>query len=370
MAPFKKRKRRLSDTGYVEGTRSKLARLSKSKAKEPELVFVDDDDPSLFEATASLPSSPTQPPVDADDLDIPSHHLQHTPVASSMLFPLPEVSHALPASPFPFQRLHIDSSPLQPLLPSPTTPSTPVASGSQLPTLSPMKLTPIRPRGRGRPPRSPRKSVKTASTWRLQRAQNAAQTMEMSAKKKMDTQEMRKATKEAKRAAETEKKRKEIAQAKKNRAYNYLDKISKPESEGGAGFKSFSDFFSAFLDSDASEGRQQTEARITRFFQADGVALTDEIWKRAPWVKEKVLSHEVKEKLAIEGKAIQDLLSRDGSTGMSALLKQFSITSLVKELKQVAPFLWQSLLDVAENPNRRKEKTVRDKELVSVDSEI
>ncbi|KAJ3729395.1 hypothetical protein C8R42DRAFT_742175 [Lentinula raphanica] len=316
------RKRKLSDPTYVESTSSKRRRSQHlTSGKVLQLDEPDTNELSLFEATASLPSSPTQPLP--DDLEGPT-----TPPAKSI--PLP-------------------------LFPTPRPPASPVAAMTSDPSLdlplSPMLVSPVKPRGVGRPQKSPRRISRTRSAWSIMRSQKLEASMELSAQRKIRTKQMDKVRLAAREAKRIE---------RKERAYNVIRHIT---SSDGANFRSLGEFFEALTDSDTPSD-QQVEAKLTRFSQSKGCDLTRFVWKRAPEVADVILSEEIQRVLAKEGQAIQELLTRENSTKMSDLLIQFSISTLIESLKKEAPVLWESLEAIATNSGRRTEETQRDMELV------
>ncbi|KAJ3831843.1 hypothetical protein F5878DRAFT_647289 [Lentinula raphanica] len=303
------RKRKLSDPTYVESTSSKRRRSQQITAIEaPQLDEQDTTELTLFEATASLPSSPTQLPVDSFE------------------------SYTTPSPP-------TESMPLPPF-PSPRLPASPVASITSSPNLplSPMLSSPVKPRGVGRPPKSPRKISRSRSAWSIKRDQKLKASMALSAQKKMHTKEMggaHLAAREAKRIERIE------------RAYSVIRHIT---SLDGADFHSLSEFFEALTDPDAPSD-QQVEAKLTRFFQNKGCDISRLVWKRAPEVADIILAEENEKILAKEGRAIQELSIRETSTALSNLLIQFSISEFVESLKEVAPVLRANLSAIVANPS-------------------
>ncbi|KAJ7891095.1 hypothetical protein B0H13DRAFT_1515792, partial [Mycena leptocephala] len=55
-----------------------------------------------------------------------------------------------------------------------------------------------------------------------------------------------------------------------------------------------------------------------------------------------------------EGRAIQEILTRDSTTTVMELLKQFSMDQLATELEEAAPWLWRAL--VVPGRNTRAER--------------
>ncbi|KAJ3816477.1 hypothetical protein F5880DRAFT_1455394, partial [Lentinula raphanica] len=72
------------------------------------------------------------------------------------------------------------------------------------------------------------------------------------------------------------------------------------------------------------------------------------------------------DKLASEGRILQELLTRDNCKSMAELFRAFTLAGLIAEIKEATPFLWKILLDITTNPERRAEGKSRNKELVLV----
>ncbi|KAJ3832057.1 hypothetical protein F5878DRAFT_654713 [Lentinula raphanica] len=223
-----------------------------------------------------------------------------------------------------------------------------------------MRPSPIKPRGPGRPPKSPRRINRTRSAWYLDKEQKTAESMKLSAMEKMRSKEMKRAALEASRKANEDGKR----MRRKLQAYKYIEALTKPSSEGGFDFNTMSDFFEA-LSSSEGPSDQHIESRLTKFIRKHGTALTHFIWKRAPEVKDEVVAEALHDKLASEGRILQELLTRDNCKSMAELFRAFTLAGLIAEIKEATPFLWKILLDITTNPERRAEGKSRNKELVS-----
>ncbi|KAJ3826952.1 hypothetical protein F5880DRAFT_1609774 [Lentinula raphanica] len=264
--------------------------------------------------------------------------------------------------------LDINTSPtstIHNLFPTPATPASPIASSSHLLSdngplsSSPIRPSPVKPRGPGRPPKSPRKLVRSRSIWQLDKERKTEESMRLSAMKKMKSKEMKRAALEASRKA---KKDDETAE-RKTRAYGYIEALTKPSSEGGFDFSTMSEFFET-MSSLEGPSDQHIESKLTKFIRKHGKALTHFIWGRAPEVKEEILAEELPKKLASEGRALQELLTPDNCKSMADMFQTFTIAGLITKIKLAAPFLWDALLGVVENPERRGETKIRNKELV------
>ncbi len=207
-------------------------------------------------------------------------------------------------------------------------------------------------------PKSPRKGMGQPSVWRRQRQANIGVRITSDSARKVKNKQVGEAREEARIKAKRDR-----AKEMKDRAYNVLEMISTPQSAGGFGFSSMSQFFDSLRSSEAPSS-QQTEAKLSRFAKNRAEEATQFLWSRAPEAKEKILSEEIAKRLAQEGKAIQHHLTCDNLTSISDLLKEFSMEGLIRDLEAIAPTLWQCLHAVAENPALRAEGKQRDKDLV------
>jgi hypothetical protein len=139
---------------------------------------------------------------------------------------------------------------------------------------------------------------------------------------------------------------------KRARAQAYLEKLTAPEDEGGAGFDTPMDWFETLM---SSKGDAQAAANLTRFFKSNGAEIIDIIIDRVPAVGQELLDKKFDEKLEsllqAEGRAIQKLLTRGSSTSIMELLDRFSMEELGDELEIVAPTLWR-ILETTAAPSR------------------
>ncbi|KAJ7762285.1 hypothetical protein DFH07DRAFT_739385 [Mycena maculata] len=128
------------------------------------------------------------------------------------------------------------------------------------------------------------------------------------------------------------------------KAREFLEKLTAPEEEGGAGFDSPMDWFETLL---SSKDDAQASANLTRFFKSNGARIMDDIIDRVPAVGQEYLNEKVdkrlEELLHKEGKAIQELLTRGQSTSIMELLEEFSMEELGDQLECAAPTLWRIL---------------------------
>ncbi|KAJ7688872.1 hypothetical protein B0H17DRAFT_865873, partial [Mycena rosella] len=130
------------------------------------------------------------------------------------------------------------------------------------------------------------------------------------------------------------------------RAQEYFSNITESEEDGGGGFTSIHEFFDSLLAKDCP-GNSQISANLMRFLKQHGAELLDQIVNRVPEIGEEFLDKRfdarLEELLRAEGKAIQELLSRNWTMSVTELLKEFSMEELGEQLQKVAPTLWRIL---------------------------
>ncbi|KAJ6609740.1 hypothetical protein B0H10DRAFT_2295466, partial [Mycena sp. CBHHK59/15] len=181
----------------------------------------------------------------------------------------------------------------------------------------------------------------------------------------------------AEKAAEAAELRRQEGEAKAARkrvkAQEFLEKITVPEDEGGAGFSNVMEFFETLMQ---PGGEAQASANLTRFLKSNGRQIIEAIIDRVPAVGQEFLDEKFNEKLEkilrAEGQAIQELLTRGRTTSIMELLEEFSMEQLGDQLEEVAPTLWRILERAASpGPATRREKqgeARREKRLVSCGS--
>ncbi|KAJ7701064.1 hypothetical protein B0H16DRAFT_1834246 [Mycena metata] len=156
---------------------------------------------------------------------------------------------------------------------------------------------------------------------------------------------------EARVAAETARKR--------AKAEEFLAQMTAAEEEGGVGFSSLMELFTTIT---APGGDTQASANVTRFFKSHGRQIVDTIFERVPAIGQEFLDEKFDEQLERvlqkEGKAIQELLTREQGTSILELLEEFSMEQLGDQLQEVAPTLWRILETTAvpDKTTRREEK--------------
>ncbi|KAJ7168843.1 hypothetical protein C8R46DRAFT_897511 [Mycena filopes] len=121
-------------------------------------------------------------------------------------------------------------------------------------------------------------------------------------------------------------------------------------------------------------GDAQTSANVTRFLKSHGRQIVATIFDRVPAIGQEYLDERFDEQLERvlqkEGKAIQDLLTREEGASIFQLLEEFSMEQLGNQLEEIAPTLWRILETTAipSKATRRKEQgeARRQKRLVSL----
>jgi hypothetical protein len=194
-------------------------------------------------------------------------------------------------------------------------------------------------------------------------------------RKKAEEAAEQKKRREAEEAEFRRQEEEEEAASKRSKVHAYLEKMTTPEDEGGAGFASIMDFFETLL---LPGGEAQASANVTRFFKSNGKQIIEAIIDRVPAVGQEFLDQKFDEKLEkvllTEGQAIQELLTRGRTTSIMELLEEFSMEQLGDQLEEVAPTLWR-ILEMAAAPGllTRREKqgdARREKRLVSCGSDF
>ncbi|KAK7012488.1 hypothetical protein R3P38DRAFT_3324118 [Favolaschia claudopus] len=331
-----RRKRRDSETDY----RAPSSLLPSKRARREQ----------QFVQTSSAPASPRvspEPELDNGLLEQTLPTLQPLPsFISKLLDPTKTV-----------ESMNLDGDSLQ------TSPMTPriqkQRAASEVPTLVPSPATstifepsPVKLKGgRSRATkttRNPRnskagmssaeKEQMQADVLKLRRAREAQQKRELRA----EVAEVRRQEFEA--AIEAKEERDHL------RAQQHFAKITAPVEDGGAGFEDLSTFFDSLFASGRG-GDAQMSANLTRFLKTHGEHVLQLIVERVPEVGQQFLDKELDKKLEevlkAEGEAIQSHLTREWTTSITELLKEFSMEKLGEELQEVAPTLWRILQQVS-----------------------
>ncbi|KAJ7811323.1 hypothetical protein B0H14DRAFT_2606589 [Mycena olivaceomarginata] len=126
------------------------------------------------------------------------------------------------------------------------------------------------------------------------------------------------------------------------KAQKVLSDVLKSEKEGGHNFEDMDDFFRGVF---RPGGDQYTSRKITAYVQKHGAELARTILARSESAKEDYISTELAEIYQREGRAIQDVLTRN------------STTTLAVGLEEAAPWLWRALVVISEpDKNTRAER--------------
>ncbi|KAF8125886.1 hypothetical protein K438DRAFT_1458742, partial [Mycena galopus ATCC 62051] len=137
------------------------------------------------------------------------------------------------------------------------------------------------------------------------------------------------------------------------------------EEDGGYNFEDANEFFQSVF---RSGGDQQVSRKISLFVQKHGAELARTMFARSDSAKADYISTELAEIYQHEGRAIQEILTRNSTTTVMELLKQFSMADLAAELEEAAPWLWRALVMVSEPDNKTRTERAgearRDKGLV------
>ncbi|KAJ7780590.1 hypothetical protein DFH07DRAFT_865154 [Mycena maculata] len=127
---------------------------------------------------------------------------------------------------------------------------------------------------------------------------------------------------------------------KREKAEKLLAKITAAEEDGGEGFSSLMDLFETIT---APGGDAQASANVTRFLKSHGKQIVDTVFDRVPAIGQQCFDErfdkQLERVLQKEGKAIQELLTREQGTSVLELLEEFSMEQLGDELQEVAPTL-------------------------------
>ncbi|KAF7378269.1 hypothetical protein MSAN_00252300 [Mycena sanguinolenta] len=213
--------------------------------------------------------------------------------------------------------------------------------------MSTVDVEPLKPRTKkGRPPytphtrrlkrtvqklrssnRSPDKRMVSAAELELE---NKAAAKKQKALLEAEAKERERVQQAAKEAAESKAR---LEEDETRRAQGVIKRITASEADGGFNFKNLDQFFTALWRT-GSGGDQYISKIITTY--------------RSPETKQNFISQEMAKIFEREGRAIQALLTRDWTTSIMDLLKNFSMDQLATELEANAPYLWAALAVLAD----------------------
>ncbi|KAJ6475102.1 hypothetical protein C8R47DRAFT_1053159 [Mycena vitilis] len=129
------------------------------------------------------------------------------------------------------------------------------------------------------------------------------------------------------------------------RAQEVLRLLTVSEADGGFNFSSLEEFFDALW---RKGGDATTSSLITKYVQRHGSEHVKAMFKRSTEAKEEYISDALAEIFQQEGRAIQAILTRDSTTTVTDLLKEFSMDQLAAEIQAKAPHLWAALAVLAD----------------------
>ncbi|KAF7373720.1 hypothetical protein MSAN_00583000 [Mycena sanguinolenta] len=96
---------------------------------------------------------------------------------------------------------------------------------------------------------------------------------------------------------------------------------------------------------------------ISKYVGDHGSEHATQMFRRSAKAREEYISQEMVEIFQREGRAIQACLTRDSTTRVTDLLKDFSMEQLAAEIEAEAPFLWAALTALAEpDQSTRRER--------------
>ncbi|KAJ6492499.1 hypothetical protein C8R47DRAFT_975886 [Mycena vitilis] len=149
------------------------------------------------------------------------------------------------------------------------------------------------------------------------------------------------------------------------RAQEVLRLLTVSEVDGGFNFSSLEEFFDALW---RKGGDATISSLITRYIRRHGSEHAKAMFRRSKEAKEDYISDALAEIFQWEGRAIQAILTRDSTTTVTDLLKDFSMDQLADEIQAKAPHLWAAL-GVLADPNQSTRRDAdgesrRDKGLV------
>ncbi|KAJ7135486.1 hypothetical protein C8R43DRAFT_956002 [Mycena crocata] len=306
--------------------------------------------------TQSLPPSSPPPPltpdeeIDTFEAATPMQDIERSP---TMLAPLPSLLFTVPAN------AEASSSGL------PQTPGrapAPLRAMSLEPRasspMSTVDVSPLKPKHKlGRPAYSPDTRVLKRTLKQFSSSQRtpdqrkvSAAVSELQRKEEQKLKDRATAKAEEKRLAAQRKAEKDAAiQAildaeKTRRAQEVIALITKSDADGGFNFANLEEFFDALW---RKGGDAAISSKITQYIQRHGTEHVEGMFKRSKEAKDEYISGVMEEIFQREGRAIQKILTRDSTTTVTDLLKEFSMDKLADEIEAAAPMLWAALAVLA-----------------------
>ncbi|KAJ7643193.1 hypothetical protein B0H17DRAFT_1216237 [Mycena rosella] len=297
--------------------------------------------PSPPPAPASLlPSSPPAPGAPDSDIDYDA------PMPDAEQPPLPAL--------FP----HLQNNPLL-QTPQPLGPRAQSVEPRASSPMSAVDITPLRPK-RGRPAHTPntrnlKQTIRKFSS--SQRSPDQQKYTEASAELGRKVDEKKRVAKERSDKVERDKRlaeeqamrdateRQATADAENTRrAQMVFELITASEADGGFNFASLEQFFDALW---RPGGDATISSKITRYINRHGADHATGMFRRSNGAKDDFISSMLAAIFQREGRAIQGILTRDSTTSVTELLKEFSMDQLALEIRAAAPTLWAALAVLA-----------------------
>ncbi|KAJ7149729.1 hypothetical protein C8R46DRAFT_1309677 [Mycena filopes] len=128
------------------------------------------------------------------------------------------------------------------------------------------------------------------------------------------------------------------------RAQEVIRLLTASDADGGFNFRNLEEFFDALW---RRGGDANISSIITKYIQRHGAEHARGMFARSEEAKEDFISAELAEIFQQEGRAIQAILTRDSTTTVMELLKDFSMDVLADEIREAAPHLWAALAVLA-----------------------
>lgn len=151
--------------------------------------------------------------------------------------------------------------------------------------------------------------------------------------------------------AEREKKAEDVQLDTNRRVAAVLDKITAPEDQGGAGFKTLYEFVDGLFTST----KRETSLRTQRLCNDHGVEIIHHVARRAPEQGREAAMDIMDEVLRGEGQALRDLFAKKQHSTLADVLAEFSMAELTTRVSSVAPTLWRMLSQAAGERPRGKQ---------------
>lgn len=242
-----------------------------------------------------------------------------------------------------------------------------------------INVTPLKPR-RGRPAYTPRtralkqsiqkfsSSTRTPDKKKFQEASEELQkkiTAREQAARERTKMQAREKTLAAERAAKEKAEEQAATDAQDTlRAQRVIDLITS-DANGGFNFDSLEHFFDSLW---RTGGDAAISSKISRYIQRHGAEHAEGMFKRSKSAKDDYITAAMAKIFQQEGRAIQAILTRNSTTTVTELLKEFSLDQLGEKIQAAAPTLWAALAVLATpDSSTRKEthgETRRNKPLV------